>query len=620
MNDLKFAFRRLLKNPGFTTVAVITLALAVSVGSASAQTDASRAGSLPSARAVLDRYIEAIGGREQLLRLKFAHLTGRFDSVELGYGGPLEVWTAAPSKRLAQIDLEGYGQVLQGFDGKSGWILEPQQDMRFLDGADLDRLREDADFRAQLHESAAFSRLETVGQVLWDERPCYELRLTTKSGRECGKFFDVETGLLLGMKTREAVNETTIYRDYRTFAGLRIPTVELKSSGGLLRQTIRICSADFARIENRLFDYRRHEPRLDRKLFPEPHKNSAEQADAADEIVLQGMARVGIPGLALAVVRRGELVKAEGYGLADIEAKQLVTPTTVFQLCSVTKSFTALAVTLLAQDGKLNLDDPIQRRVSDLPKAADGITIRQLLSHTAGLSREPYTWNSLASYDEGAVLEAIFRVSFGRQPGDQFAYSNGGYHLLGILIHRVTGEPWHEWMAVRMFSPLGLKQTGPLELAETLPERAVGYVLSPKGGWERGHRDRPVIVGTAGGLMSSVLDLAKFDTALSRGSILSPAALKQLWEPARLNSGETVGYGLGWYLNQHRGHRVVEHTGGNIEGIRTIIARFVDDQLTIILLCNWSKADVQALSRRIADLYLDAPSAVSPKTNSPRKP
>jgi len=120
--------------------------------------------------------------------------------------------------------------------------------------------------------------------------------------------------------------------------------------------------------------------------------------------------------------------------------------------------------------------------------------------------------------------------------------------------------------------------------------------------------------------MSSVLDLAKFDTALSRGSILSPAALKQLWEPARLNSGETVGYGLGWYLNEHRGHRAVEHTGGNIEGIRTFIARFVDDQLTIILLCNWSKADVQALSRRIADLYLDAPSAVFPKTNSPRKP
>ena len=159
-----------------------------------------------------------------------------------------------------------------------------------------------------------------------------------------------------------------------------------------------------------------------------------------------------------------------------------------------------------------------------------------------------------------------------------------------------------------------------MELAETLPERAVGYVLSPKGGWERGHRDRAVIVGTAGGLMSSVLDLAKSDAALSRGSILSPTASKQLWEPARLNSGETVGYGLGWYLNPHRGHRVVEHTGGNIEGIRTIIARFVDDQLTIILLCNWSKADVQALAHRLADLYLDGPSADSPKTSSPEKP
>ena len=113
-------------------------------------------------------------------------------------------------------------------------------------------------------------------------------------------------------------------------------------------------------------------------------------------------------------------------------------------------------------------------------------------------------WETEGVYDEDAVLEAIFRVSSGRQPGDQIAYSNGGYHLLGILIHRVTGEPWHEWMAVRMFKALGLKQTGPLERAETLPERAVGYVLSPKGGWKRGHRDLPAIVGAAGGLMSSV--------------------------------------------------------------------------------------------------------------------
>jgi len=165
-----------------------------------------------------------------------------------------------------------------------------------------------------------------------------------------------------------------------------------------------------------------------------------------------------------------------------------------------------------------------------------------------------------------------------------------------------------------------MKDTGPLERAESFPERAVGYVLAQNGGWERGYRDRPAIVGAAGGLMSSVLDLAKFDIALSRGAVFPPSVLRPLSEPARLNDGETVGYGFGWYLNQHRGRRVVEHTGGNVEGLRTIMARFVDDALTIVILCNWSKADVQTLSRRVADLYLDAATTQVLKTGSSRKP
>src|SRR6266516_3965486 len=356
MNDLKFALRQLLKCRSFVTVAVLTLVSPIGDCAARGQTHTIRAATLPSAREVLDRYVRAVGGREQWLKLRFAHLTGDFESEELGFSGPLELWTAAPNRHAARIGLERYGQVLQGFDGKRGWVLEPQQDIRFIEGSDLERLREEADFRAQLHEPASFARIETTAQLSWEERVCYQLHFVTKSGRAFAKFFDRENGLLLGR--RDPDGAMTIYRDHRSFEGLKMPTLELKSAGGLRRQTIQISSVEFAPIKGRVFDYRRYEPHVERKLFPIAHKNGVGKADAADEIILKEMASIGIPGLAIAVIQRGQLVKAEGYGFADIEARRPVTPATVFQLCSLTKSFTALSVAWLAEEAKVSLDDP----------------------------------------------------------------------------------------------------------------------------------------------------------------------------------------------------------------------------------------------------------------------
>jgi D-alanyl-D-alanine carboxypeptidase len=199
------------------------------------------------------------------------------------------------------------------------------------------------------------------------------------------------------------------------------------------------------------------------------------RADALDDAIQREMQRRQVPGLAVVVVKDGKIVREQGYGLANVEHGVPVTPDTVFQSASTGKPFTAALVLLLEKDGRLKLDDPISRYLHDTPKAWEGITIRHLLTHTSGLG-DPYTRIDLRkdyTDEELIALEASMPLLFA--PGERFAYSNAGYHLLGFISKRVGGKFFGDQLQERIFTPLGMTTAGVISESDIVPGRAAGY-------------------------------------------------------------------------------------------------------------------------------------------------
>ena len=233
--------------------------------------------------------------------------------------------------------------------------------------------------------------------------------------------------------------------------------------------------------------------------------------------------------LALAVLKEGKIVKAEGYGWADLEGKIPVKPNTVFQLQSITKSFTATGIMMLVEEGKIGLDHPIGSYLEGLPDDWGRITVRHLLTHTSGLKdfiNEP-TVDLRKDLTPQEVIRSLAGLPLNFKPGEKYAYSNTGYHLLGMIIRRVTGKSWSDFLRERIFAPLEMTDTAVYTPSPTASRRAQGYGWE-KGEWVRGNFVAPSILGYAGGgLLSTVLDLAKWDGALSSERILRRATLDQ---------------------------------------------------------------------------------------------
>lgn len=315
------------------------------------------------------------------------------------------------------------------------------------------------------------------------------------------------------------------------------------------------------------------------------------RADALDERIAREMKRRQVPGLSLLVLRDGKVIKEKGYGLANIEHAVPVTPDTVFQSGSIGKTFTAALVLLLAQDGKLSLDDPVSRHLANTPPAWDKITIRHLLNHTSGLG-DPYDRLDLRKDyldDELIALEATIPVLFA--PGERYSYSNMGYHLLGFIANRAGGKFYGDQLRERIFAPLGMG-TRIISEADIVPHRAAGYRLS--NGKLRNHEwVSPRLNTTAdGSLYLTARDLAKWDQALYRDKILNASQRAASWTPTTLNGGATADYGYGWEVEKRNGRRLIAH-GGAWQGFRSQFLRFVDDRLTVIVLANSGAANVE---------------------------
>jgi CubicO group peptidase (beta-lactamase class C family) len=314
-----------------------------------------------------------------------------------------------------------------------------------------------------------------------------------------------------------------------------------------------------------------------------------------DSFIATEMARQKIPGLAVGVYSRGQILLAKGYGQANVELGVPVKPETIFQSGSVGKQFVSAAIMMLVEEGKLSLDDSIAKYFSEAPAAWRPILIKNLLSHTSGLAeyesdertgpkgpfylRLDFTEDELVTKIEALPIEAA--------PGDKWDYRNTNYVLLGILIHKITGKPYHEFLDERIFKPLGMTSTRLISERDIIPNRAAGYEID-NGQLKNQEWVSPTFNSTADGtLYFNVLDLAKWDGALYGNQLLKQSSLDRIWTIYPLNDGKPnpSGYGFGWTIGKQKDHKRIEH-GGAWQGFTCDIARYPDDNLTVVVLTN----------------------------------
>ena len=329
----------------------------------------------------------------------------------------------------------------------------------------------------------------------------------------------------------------------------------------------------------------------------------AVRADAVDEFLETHMKRHQIPGLSLAICRDGQLVRAKGYGLANVELDVPVKPETVFQSGSVGKQFTAMAVMMLVDEGKLGLDDPLAKHFPGAPATWKGITVRHLLTHTSGIK----DWEGKTDldyrkdYTEDELVKIAMKLRPDFAPGTQWSYSNTGYVLLGVLVRKASGKFYGDFLTERVFSPLGMASTRVISESDIVKNRAAGYTLA-KDELQNQEWVSPSLNTTAdGALYVTALDLAKWDAALQARRFLKPESYAAMWSPVKLSSGATYPYGFAWGLDVQRGEPVVEH-GGSWQGFRTAIVRYPGRKLTVIVLANLAQAEPERLATTIAGL------------------
>ena len=323
------------------------------------------------------------------------------------------------------------------------------------------------------------------------------------------------------------------------------------------------------------------------------------RADKTDDFVIAQLKRQNIPGLSLAIVKDGKIIKAAGYGVANLKFNTAATPETVYKIASVSKQFIATGIMLLVQEGRLGLDDPVSNYLEGTPATWKAITIRHLLTHTSGLVREAPGFDPFKIQSDVDVIKSAYPLPLRFAPGTREEYGNLGYFALAEIIRKVSGRPWIEYLSEMVFKPAGMQTTYPTNTTVSLPNMAKGYVDNDK---LLDAKDWPAL-RPSGAFFSTVLDLAKWDGILYTDRILSDSTRQQMWTPATLNDGTSYPYGFGWEIGSFR-HRKLVHHGGGMPGFRSEFARFVDDRLTIIFLMNLDDVDRLSILYGLAALYL----------------
>lgn len=369
--------------------------------------------------------------------------------------------------------------------------------------------------------------------------------------------------------------------------------------------------------------------------FPTPGAEENDRTKQLDALIMKAVT-LGQPGLAVLVKKDGQILVEKGYGVRKINGVAHITPDTDFRLASVTKQFTAMAVMLLVRDGKLRYDAALTEIFPEFPAYGNAITVRHLLTHTSGLpdyedlmdrveKSGGKRWSAERQIHDEEVLALLEKETRGKfAPGTSWAYSNSGYVVLGLIVAKVSGVSYPEFLEQRIFAPLHMRNTLAYQKGKKeVPLRAFGHSR------EHGKlilTDQSSTSATLGdgGVYSNVEDLSKWDDALANHTLLSAAEMQPALTPVKLADGsephwpvepdgdnlapgKPVSYGFGWFLNGYPGHPRMWHSGTTI-GFRNVIERFTmdRDRLTIVILCNRADLDPTVLALEIANLYFES--------------
>ncbi|MEO6253053.1 MAG: serine hydrolase domain-containing protein [Ferruginibacter sp.] len=329
-----------------------------------------------------------------------------------------------------------------------------------------------------------------------------------------------------------------------------------------------------------------------------------------DSFINLQMTQKNIVGLSLAVMHEGKIIHTKGYGFANLEHKIKATDSTVYLMASITKTFVAVATMMLVEKGKILLDDSIAVYLSGLPSHWNAVTIRQLLSHTSGIKGNvdwPPPCKGELKYDnfnytrEDVIKEtACLPLRF--TPGEKWEYSGRGYYVLGMLIEAVSGKTFEEYLRENIFKPLQMSNTRMMNYNEIIPNRAAGYQKRDNLIVNKLLPQDPVVEFSDGGLISTVLDMAKWDAALDSEQLLKKETLQLMFTPAKINNGFAPN-GLGFATTPFQNLRRVGHLG-RIPGFESAFTRFIDDKISVIIFLNTELDSGQMdMANRIASFY-----------------
>ncbi len=325
-----------------------------------------------------------------------------------------------------------------------------------------------------------------------------------------------------------------------------------------------------------------------------------------DQYIQDEMKRQHIPGLSLAMVQSGKVVAAQSYGLANLELNVPATPDTAYQIGSLTKQFTAAAIMMLAEEGKVKLDTLVAEYQEGLPNIWSGVTVRHLLNHTSGIinftSHADFAEMQHSPTNRTEILALLADEPLEFTPGTSYAYSNTGYYLLGHVIESASSGTYADFLQTRIFQPLQMNATRVGDWQDIIPNRASGYRWK-EDKWSNAEYFSLTWAFSAGAIVSTALDLARWNIAQCNETFLPKNTWEQMWTPATLSDGSRTEYGFGWGIGEHEGRHVLGH-GGAAPGFTAFTERAVADELTVIVLTNIIPSETAKIARNIANRFL----------------